>query len=373
MHATETLAEAERLMTVCNSCRYCEGLCAVFPAMEERRVFNDGDLNYLANLCHGCGACHIDCQFAPPHEFSVNVPATLARARAESYAAYAWPPVMAGLFARNGLAVSLISAASVASFIAGFMAVGDPAALYSISVETGAFYARMPHTVMATLFGLAFLYALFALAMGMRAFWRDIGEPAATLAEPKSLWRAMREAGRLRYLDGAGVGCHVGEDRPPDRRRLFHHLTFYGFILCFAATSLATLYHYAGREAPYPLYDLPVVLGALGGLGMTIGPAGLWRARETADPALKDAHSTGMDRAFIAMLFCVGASGLAVLALRATGALNLTLAAHLGFVFALFISMPYGKMVHGLYRFLALVRYAKEMRVAAERPPGGEG
>jgi citrate/tricarballylate utilization protein len=373
MHATDTLAEAGRLMTVCNSCRYCEGLCAVFPAMEERRVFNDGDLNYLANLCHGCGACHIDCQFAPPHEFNVNVPATMARTRAESYAAYAWPPVMAGLFARNGLAVSLIAAASVAAFLAGFIVAGDPGALRAAHVEPGAFYALMPHGAMAALFGAAFIYALLALAMGVRAFWRDIGEPAATFAEPTSLWRAAREAGQLRYLDGAGVGCHVGEDRPSDRRRLFHHLTFYGFMLCFAATSVATLYHYAGREAPYPLYDLPVVLGVLGGLGMAIGSAGLWRARETADPALKDARAASMDRAFIAMLFCVAISGLAVLALRATGAMSLTLAAHLGFVFALFITMPYGKMVHGLYRFLALVRYAHEMRVAAGRPPGGEG
>jgi citrate/tricarballylate utilization protein len=26
--------------------------------MEMRRSFSDGDLNYLANLCHGCGALH---------------------------------------------------------------------------------------------------------------------------------------------------------------------------------------------------------------------------------------------------------------------------------------------------------------------------
>jgi citrate/tricarballylate utilization protein len=78
MHGTRILEEADRLMTVCNSCRYCEGLCAVFPAMEMRRAFSDGDLNYLANLCHGCGACYTDCQFSPPHEFNVNVPKTLA-------------------------------------------------------------------------------------------------------------------------------------------------------------------------------------------------------------------------------------------------------------------------------------------------------
>ena len=38
-HPTEALREADRLMVVCNSCRYCEGLCAVFPAMERRRLF----------------------------------------------------------------------------------------------------------------------------------------------------------------------------------------------------------------------------------------------------------------------------------------------------------------------------------------------
>ena len=65
MHGTRILDEADRLMTVCNSCRYCEGLCAVFPAMEMRRSFSDGDLNYLANLCHACGACYVDCQFSP--------------------------------------------------------------------------------------------------------------------------------------------------------------------------------------------------------------------------------------------------------------------------------------------------------------------
>ena len=107
MHGTEALAEADRLMVVCNSCRYCEGLCAVFPAMEMRRAFPDGDLNYLANLCHGCGACYDDCQFSPPHEFDVNVPKVLAQVRADSYKAYAWPSALSGLFDRNGLAIAV--------------------------------------------------------------------------------------------------------------------------------------------------------------------------------------------------------------------------------------------------------------------------
>ena len=46
-----------------------------------------------------------------------------------------------------------------------------------------------------------------------------------------------------------------------------------------------------------------------------------------------------------------------------TPAIGLLLAVHIGIVFALFITMPYGKFVHGSCRFLARVRYAKERRM----------
>ena len=364
MHRTQILEEADRLMTVCNSCRYCEGLCAVFPAMEMRRSFSDGDLNYLANLCHACGACYTDCQFSPPHEFNVNVPKTLAAARADSWIAYAWPNAFSGLFARNGLAVSIIAALSVAAFILGFAASIDRQVLVGVHTGPGAFYALMPHGAMAALFGLAFLYAIVALAMGVRAFWRDIGEPIGSSIEPGSLWQAMKDAGRLRYLDGGGVGCFNEDERPTDHRKVYHHLTFYGFLLCFASTSVATIYHFLlAREAPYAWWDLPVVLGTLGGIGLVIGPVGLLVAKRNRDPVLADQASTGMDVAFILMLFLTNLTGLALLLLRGTAAMGPLLALHLGVVFALFITMPYGKFVHGLYRFVALVRYARERKM----------
>ena len=70
----ELLKDAARQMTICNACRYCEGYCAVFPAMELRRTFTKADILYLANLCFDCRACYYACQYAPPHEFAVNVP-----------------------------------------------------------------------------------------------------------------------------------------------------------------------------------------------------------------------------------------------------------------------------------------------------------
>src|SRR5215469_14752378 len=66
--------EVGRILQICNACRYCEGFCAVFPAMTRRLEFGKADIHYLANLCHNCGACLHACQYAPPHEFAVNVP-----------------------------------------------------------------------------------------------------------------------------------------------------------------------------------------------------------------------------------------------------------------------------------------------------------
>lgn len=362
MHASDALTESDRLMTVCNSCRYCEDLCAVFPAMELRRAFNDGDLNYLANLCHGCGACYIDCQYSPPHEFNVNVPKNLARVRKQSYAAYVWPHALSGLFARNGLAISLVAALSVAAFLIGFVGFHDPQVLFETHTEAGSFYTLMPHNTMVILFGAAFVYAFVALTMGARNFCRDIGEPTATLTEPQSLWQAIKDAAQLRYLGGDDAGCYNAE-KAPDHRRRYHHLTFYGFLLCFAATAVGTLYYYLlHREAPFPWYDLPVLLGTIGGIGLVVGPAGLLFAARARDPIVADASSGGMDVAFLGMLFLTSLTGLALLALRETPAMGITLAVHLGFVFALFVTMPYGKFVHGIYRFLALVRYAREQR-----------
>lgn len=360
MHATEALEEADRLMTVCNSCRYCEGLCAVFPAMEMRRSFSDGDLNYLANLCHNCGACYVDCQFSPPHEFAVNVPRTLAEVRADSYRRYAWPGVLRRLFDGNGLSVALIAAASVAAFVAGMVAWHDPAALFAAD---GEFYRLMPHEAMASLFGAVGFYALAALLMSVRNFWIDTGTAPAA-----GLWQAVSDSASLRYLDGGGVGCYNEDERPTDRRRLFHHLTFYGFLLCFAATSVATLYHYLfALPAPYAWYQLPKLLGTAGGIGLVVGTAGLMREKTKRDPGMVDETRRGMDWAFLVMLFATALSGLLLMLLQQTAAMGTMLSIHLGVVFALFLTLPYSKFVHGFHRFSALARYAAERKAEHAR------
>jgi len=84
-------AELARQMQICNACRYCESYCAVFPAMIRRLEFGIADVHYLANLCHNCGNCLHACQYAPPHEFAVNIPRAMAQVRVKTYEEFAWP------------------------------------------------------------------------------------------------------------------------------------------------------------------------------------------------------------------------------------------------------------------------------------------
>jgi citrate/tricarballylate utilization protein len=365
MHATDNLAEAERLMILCNSCRYCEGLCAVFPAMELRREFATGDLNHLANLCHNCGACYDDCQFAPPHEFAVNVPRTLAKVRLDSWEQYAWPRPLGALFAKNGTKLVIITALIITLFLLGVAAALDPSVLFGVHEAPGAFFRIIPHSLVALLFGATFLFSLAALAKGVHSYWCDVGEAQPLRPDRLSLWQAIRDAGSLRYLDGGGGGCINATEQPDDKRRFYHHMTFYGFMLCFAATCTATVYHYGlGRVSPYPWYDLPVVLGTVGGIGLVIGPSGLLLARWRRRSELREPAQDGMDNGFTLLLLLSSLTGLALLVLRETAVMGILLAVHLGVVLALFVMLPYSRFVHGLYRFAALVRHAREMQTS---------
>ncbi|HZW21863.1 tricarballylate utilization 4Fe-4S protein TcuB [Noviherbaspirillum sp.] len=355
-------AEVGRQMQICNACRYCEGFCAVFPAMTRRLEFGKADIHFLANLCHNCGACLHACQYAPPHEFAVNVPQAMAKVRMQTYGDYAWPPALGALYKRAGLTLALATAGGLALFLVlTLMVTGS---LFHAPLA-GNFYAIFPHNTLAQMFGAVFGFAVLALALGVRRFWREV-TPAQFLkaASGESVAEATGNVLRLKYLDGGhGDGCNDADDRFTLWRRRFHHFTFYGFMLCFAATSVATLYHYLfGWEAPYALTSLPVLLGTAGGIGLLIGPAGLLWLNLRRNPVHGDAEQKPMDRGFIVLLLLTSLTGLALLAWRDTGAMALLLALHLGVVMALFLTLPYGKFAHGIFRSAALLKWAIEKR-----------
>ena len=140
----------------------------------------------------------------------------------------------------------------------------------------------------------------------------------------------------------------------------------YGFLLCFASTSVATVYdHFLGWPAPYPFWSVPVLLGTVGGVGLVAGTAGLFWLKLGGDHEPQAAKLLGADAGLLVLLMLIGITGLLLLGVRATGAMGVALAVHLGLVLGFFLTMPYSKFVHGLYRTGALIRYAMNDRPVA--------
>lgn len=364
---TQAEAEVARQMQICNACRYCEGYCAVFPAMTRRLEFNKADIHYLANLCHNCGACYHACQYAPPHEFAVNVPQSMAQVRAQTYADYAWPSAFGALYKRNGLTVAAALAGGLALFLV--LAVMMQGSLLHTPLA-GNFYAIFPHNLLVGMFLPIFAFVVLALALGVRQFWKNVttqGVANESTGQISSVAasEATSDVLKLKYLSGGhGEGCNNEDDAWTLWRKRFHHATFYGFMLCFASTSVATVYHYAFKwQAPYALTSLPVLLGTVGGIGLLIGPAGLLWLNLRRDPNTADLSQKPMDLGFIALLFLTSLTGLALMIWRDTSFLALLLAVHLGVVMALFVTLPYGKFAHGIFRSAALLKWAIEKRM----------
>ncbi|WP_209318363.1 tricarballylate utilization 4Fe-4S protein TcuB [Falsiroseomonas selenitidurans] len=361
---SDAYQDARRQMAVCNACRYCEGYCAVFPAMAARREFEKADLTHLANLCHNCKGCFHACQYAPPHAFGINIPATFAEIRQESYAEYAWPAGAGTLFARNGTLVAGLATLFVMLALVLSVAIKDPAVLFSAQTGTGAFFRIIPLWLINLLAGGSFLFAILAMTMGAIRYIRGTGGLGGSF-QPAPAAEAAVDVLTLRNLGGGGHGCNDLDDSFAQHRRWLHQAMFYGFLLCFAATTTGAIYHHVfGWYSPHAFLSLPVQLGTWGGVLLCIGTAGLVWVKTVTDPAPVARRLMGGEYALLFLLFLIGATGLLLLAVRHTGAMGLMLALHFGLVLALFVTLPYSKMVHGIYRSLALLRNAREKRAA---------
>jgi citrate/tricarballylate utilization protein len=200
---------------------------------------------------------------------------------------------------------------------------------------------------------------------GALRFWRETQGGVREMIDLGAFWRATKDAFGLTYMKGGGAGCNYPDAAFSNSRRWFHHLVFYGFLLDFASTSVAAFYdHFLGWQAPYPYFSLPVVFGTVGGIMLIIGTSGLLYLKRQSDRDPGAERMLNMDVAFLVILFLTSLTGMLLLALRETAAMGTLLVIHLGMVAGLFITMPYGKFAHVVYRYAALVRYAIEQRRA---------
>lgn len=352
--------EAERQLTICNACRYCEGICPVFPALERRSSFLEGDVLYLANLCHDCRACVPACPYTDPHEFAIDIPKVMAEVRRETYAGYAFPGFFGVLFKQGPKAIAGVTLAGVLVVI-WLVWTFRSERMFDAVIGAGSFYQVVPWLFMLIPASIATAYGVLVMAVSVVRFWRDTEGPLSARLDLGALLSATADVLMLRQMRGGGAGCAYPEEAPTQGRVILHQLVFYGFNATFVSTVLAAVYQEGlGILPPYDWLTLPVLFGAIGGAMQVVGCAGLLRMKVTASdqPATKVLRS--LDVTFLILLAVTNITGLLLLAARETGAMGILLAIHLGVLVGLFITLPYSKFVHVIYRYAALVRNRRE-------------
>jgi citrate/tricarballylate utilization protein len=361
------LAEANRQFTICNACRYCEGICAVFPALERRTGFDVTDMAYLANLCHDCRSCIDVCPYAPPHELAIDIPNLMSGIREKSYAHYAWPRALASRVDRSLRASLAFSTAIVLAIVALTVLGNGVERMLEANGGPGSFYAVIPYVAMFVP-SMGISIAAFAI-MGLAAirFWRETGRGSDIGI--RDVFHGTVDAALLRNLEGGGPGCAYPDDQPNHRRRGWHSLVFYGFIAAFISTALAFVYQdILGLLPPYDFLSLPVIFGSVGGVAMIVGAAGFLYDKARADRRQIAAPMRNMDFALLVSVLLMNITGMALLLLRESSAMPALLAVHLGYCAAFALTLPYGKFAHAVYRYLALIR--NRLELARERRAG---
>jgi Fe-S oxidoreductase len=89
------LAELERVYDICHGCRRCVSLCQAFPTLfdlvdESQTMEVDGvakqDYWKVVDHCYLCDLCYLTkCPYVPPHEWNVDFPHLMLRAKAVKY------------------------------------------------------------------------------------------------------------------------------------------------------------------------------------------------------------------------------------------------------------------------------------------------
>ena len=116
---------------------------------------------------------------------------------------------------------------------------------------------------------------------------------------------------------------------------------------------------------PFAPLSAPVLFGLVGGVLLVVGCTGLLFAKRRSDPIPTSSEMKLMDYAFIVVLDIVALTGLLMLFLRGTAFMPVIFALHLGAIAAFFVTAPYGKFVHFVYRYLALVKMYVDRKAAS--------
>lgn len=289
-------------------------------------------------LCHQCNDCTVRCpRDAKPGD-------AMAAIRALVVEDLGAPRVMARLVGSAGttwpilLAVPVIFWALLVQAVNGFAVPRTPLVYADV----------VPQWMIYAVFLPAGAFALVAGAVGARRAWTAWGEGAPRSG---SLLRGLLAVAGDVLLHRRFATC--GAARP---RRLGHLLLLWGFLGALVTTTLlGVLIDVAGVRTPLPQLHPVKLLGNLSAILLAAGVVllSLHRAGNAAAAGATRAFDLFLVALVTLLVFSGLGAELARLWLPAKAALAVYVL-HLGMVLSLFLTFPFSKLAHALYRTLAM-------------------
>jgi quinone-modifying oxidoreductase subunit QmoC len=327
----------------CYQCATCSSVCELAPAnapfprrqilwaqwgMEDRLMGDAG-----AWLCHQCNDCSVRC----PRE--VNPGDVMASIRAMVVEKMATPAFLGKLVGSAKKTWPLLVLAPLIYWL----------------VLLGATGVHIP----AVDFSATGFAALMLFASGAR-YWKLLG---ANQERKGSLVGALIPA----FLDIALHKKFSSCERGVPKRRWGHFLVMWGFIGAAITSGFAVVYLYRetvffswlnlGYSYPVPITHWVKWLGNISAVALVLGGLLLWINRRKTDDKLVGV-TTAFDRFFLWVVLTVIATGVFTELFRFIAVPPILACAvyviHLAIVLTLFLTLPYSKFAHILYRTLAM-------------------
>ncbi len=350
----------------CYQCATCSSVCELAPAeapFPRRQMLwaHWGLVDRLAAdpavwLCHQCNDCTARCpRDARPGDVLQTVRSLIVED-------LAFPRLVGRWVARAHAAWPLLLALPVLFWVALLAATG----LLRVPEGFHAYDQLVPHWLIYAVYLPVAGFVTAASFVSGRRFWRALGTngPRSGSFLAQLVPVAMEIVSHKRFAQ-----CDAGSSR-----RTGHLALFWGFVGAAVTSGLLIVAIYVqGAPMPLPLGHPYKILGNISAVLLAVG-AGLITANRLRDGA-RAGTSTTFDSFFGWVVALVIASGILVELTRllAQGgtvspavALGLYLV-HLGVVLALFLTFPYSKFAHLLYRTLAMIH--QRMASKPESPP----
>jgi len=342
----------------CFQCATCSSVCdlsteaAVFP--RRQMLWAQWGLRdkLLADpsiwLCHECTDCTARCpRDARPSD-------VLKGARAMAIEAFGAPAFLARLVGNASTTWPILLGAPVAFWaVLVYLTVG-----FNVTGPL-AYNHHIPNGLIDGVFVPAALFATLAAVTGARRAWNAWGEGVQR--------EGTLMSGLVAVAGDILAHRRFGSCGTANTRKGSHTLLVWGFLAAFVTTgSVATAEYVFGAEIPLAQVHPIKLLGNTSAVLLSAGLVGLWLKRSAS--AVLAGRTTAFDTFFFRLLVLLVGSGIGSEVARYTLPAQIALSIyifHLGMVLAFFLTFPFSKFAHALYRTLAL---AHERLARTRRP-----